>query len=58
MEERPLKRVIQQEIENPLATRILSGDFGEGDSIEIDEDKHQQFHFKKVAPVHEGELVE
>jgi ATP-dependent Clp protease ATP-binding subunit ClpB len=58
---RPLKRVIQQEIENPLATHILDGEFGEGDSVEIDADKHQQFHFKKVAaapPVHEGELVE
>jgi ATP-dependent Clp protease ATP-binding subunit ClpB len=55
---RPLKRVIQQEIENPLATHILDGEFGEGDSVEIDADKHQHFHFKKVAPVHEGELVE
>jgi ATP-dependent Clp protease ATP-binding subunit ClpB len=55
---RPLKRVIQQEIENPLATQILDGAFGEGDSVEIDADKHRHFHFKKVAPVHEGELVE
>jgi ATP-dependent Clp protease ATP-binding subunit ClpB len=55
---RPLKRVIQQEIENPLATKILDGEFGEGTSIEIDADKHQHFHFKKTAKVHEGELVE
>jgi ATP-dependent Clp protease ATP-binding subunit ClpB len=32
---RPLKRVIQQRIENPLAQRILHGDFLEGDTIEI-----------------------
>ena len=55
---RPLKRVIQQEIENPLATRILDGDFGEGDTIEIDADRHKRFTFKKGAAVHEGELVE
>lgn len=36
---RPLKRVIQQRIENPLAQRILAGDFGEGDIIHVDVDK-------------------
>jgi ATP-dependent Clp protease ATP-binding subunit ClpB len=30
---RPLKRVIQQQIENPLAQHILKGDFGPGDSV-------------------------
>ena len=28
---RPLKRAIQQQLENPLAQRILRGDFGPGD---------------------------
>jgi ATP-dependent Clp protease ATP-binding subunit ClpB len=32
---RPLKRAIQQELENPLAQRILAGDFGPGDTIEV-----------------------
>jgi ATP-dependent Clp protease ATP-binding subunit ClpB len=32
---RPLKRAIQQQIENPLANEILEGKFGPGDSIEI-----------------------
>ncbi|MDX1565077.1 MAG: AAA family ATPase, partial [Phycisphaeraceae bacterium] len=32
---RPLKRVIQQNIENKLATRILGGDFGPGDTIRV-----------------------
>jgi len=33
---RPLKRAIQQQIENPLATEILSGKFGAGDTILAD----------------------
>jgi ATP-dependent Clp protease ATP-binding subunit ClpB len=33
---RPLKRAIQQQLENPLAERILSGDFGPGDTIRVD----------------------
>jgi ATP-dependent Clp protease ATP-binding subunit ClpB len=33
---RPLKRAIQQRIENPLASRILAGEFGAGDSIQVD----------------------
>ena len=30
---RPLKRAIQQQIENPLAQRILKGEFAPGDRI-------------------------
>lgn len=33
---RPLKRTIQQRIENPLASKILSGTFGPGDHIRVD----------------------
>jgi ATP-dependent Clp protease ATP-binding subunit ClpB len=33
---RPLKRVIQQRIQNPLAVELLRGDFREGDSIHVD----------------------
>ncbi len=36
---RPLKRVIQQQLENPLAQRILAGDFGPGTTIEVDAGK-------------------
>ena len=32
---RPLKRAIQQQIENPLAQRILNGDFEPGDTIRV-----------------------
>jgi ATP-dependent Clp protease ATP-binding subunit ClpB len=33
---RPLKRTIQQRIENPLASRILQGEFRPGDTIRVD----------------------
>ena len=33
---RPLKRALQRLIENPLALRLLEGDFGEGDTIRVD----------------------
>jgi ATP-dependent Clp protease ATP-binding subunit ClpB len=33
---RPLKRAIQRLVENPLALRLLEGDFGEGDTIRVD----------------------
>jgi ATP-dependent Clp protease ATP-binding subunit ClpB len=32
---RPLKRAIQQEIENPLAKEILSGKFAPGDTVKV-----------------------
>ena len=32
---RPLKRAIQQQIENPLAQRILRGEFTPGDRIRV-----------------------
>ncbi|WP_414039190.1 ATP-dependent chaperone ClpB [Acidithiobacillus sp. M4-SHS-6] len=41
---RPLKRVIQREIENPLAQRLLRGDFSPGDLIEV-ELEGDQFSF-------------
>lgn len=33
---RPLKRTIQQRVENAMATRILSGEFGDGDRVRVD----------------------
>jgi ATP-dependent Clp protease ATP-binding subunit ClpB len=38
---RPLKRAIQQQLENPLATRILRGEFGNGDTVKVDADGGQ-----------------
>jgi ATP-dependent Clp protease ATP-binding subunit ClpB len=34
---RPLKRTIQRRVLDPLALRVLEGDFGEGDTIRIDD---------------------
>ena len=33
---RPLRRVIQQKVEDPLSDRLLAGEFVNGDSIVID----------------------
>ena len=45
---RPLKRVIQQRIENQLASHILGGDYAEGDTIRVDADSHRHdFTFSK-----------
>jgi ATP-dependent Clp protease ATP-binding subunit ClpB len=35
---RPLRRVIQQELQNPLASELLKGTFPEGSTIRIDYD--------------------
>jgi ATP-dependent Clp protease ATP-binding subunit ClpB len=43
---RPLKRVIQHDIENPLAQALLSGEFSEGDKIVISL-KDEQLQFDK-----------
>ena len=33
---RPLKRAIQSQVENPLAQKILAGEFGSGDTVHVD----------------------
>ena len=56
---RPLKRVIQQRIENPIATRILSGAYEEGDTITVETNGGEQFLFdRRPAPAPEVEVVE
>ena len=44
---RPLKREIQQTIENPVAMSILSGEFEAGDRIAVDIDESSQFSFSR-----------
>ena len=46
---RPLKRLIQQQIENPLAKRILRGDFAPGDAIVVDAAGEAYTFEKQVA---------
>jgi ATP-dependent Clp protease ATP-binding subunit ClpB len=44
---RPLKRIIQQQLENPLAQALLTGKFKSGDKIEVIYDKGAfQFNLK------------
>jgi len=44
---RPLKRTIQQQLENRLATELLAGKFSDGDKIKIDTNAHK-FTFEKM----------
>ncbi|GAF60354.1 ClpB protein [Psychrobacter sp. JCM 18903] len=44
---RPLKRAIQQEIENPLSLKLLAGDFGAGDIIKVDVGADDKLVFEK-----------
>lgn len=44
---RPLKRTIQQRLENPLAKELLTGTFADGDKIKIDAKAHK-FTFEKI----------
>jgi ATP-dependent Clp protease ATP-binding subunit ClpB len=51
---RPLKRVIQRQVQDPLALRLLQGDFGEGDLVRVDaRDGH--LTFERVAATTEEE---
>jgi len=44
---RPLKRIIQKYIQNPLALSLLEGKYTEGDIVEIDVDEKGEFVFKE-----------
>ena len=47
---RPLKRTIQRRVLDPLAMRVLEGDFREGDSIVVDMG-HNELTFQKKQSV-------
>ncbi len=54
---RPLKRAIQRELQNPIATKILETTFGEGDTIYVDcvdstqdSNRNRSLTFGKKAP--------
>jgi ATP-dependent Clp protease ATP-binding subunit ClpB len=44
---RPLKRTIQRDIQNPLAQKILEGEYKEGDTIKIDLNEKKELVFTK-----------
>src|SRR5213596_3259828 len=45
---RPLKRAIQRLVENPLALRLLEGDFADGDTIRVDAEDGE-IRFEKLG---------
>ena len=47
---RPLKRAIQRLVENPLALRLLEGDFADGDTIRVDARDGELVFVKADAP--------
>ncbi len=46
---RPLKRAIQRFIQDPLALKILEGEFSEGDTVEVDVSSRNEVVFSKPA---------
>lgn len=44
---RPLKRTLQRDLQNPLAMKILEGEFREGDTVKVDVKEKKEFVFKK-----------
>jgi len=54
---RPLKRTIQRELQDPLAMKILAGEFHEGDTIQVERGP-EGLVFQATTPVVEGEVVE
>ncbi len=47
---RPVKRVIQQSVQNPLATELLKGEYPEGTTVEVDLAEDEGFSFRRVEP--------
>lgn len=45
---RPLKRLIQREIENPLSEKLIKGELAEGDEVKVEIDKMKHLEFIKV----------
>jgi ATP-dependent Clp protease ATP-binding subunit ClpB len=47
---RPVKRVIQQSVQNPLATELLKGEYPEGAVVVVDFDG-EEFSFRRAEPI-------
>ena len=54
---RPLKRAIQRMIQDPLATKLLRGEFKAGDHVVVDEGSDGNITFTKGTRALEGEVV-
>jgi ATP-dependent Clp protease ATP-binding subunit ClpB len=42
---RPLRRTIEKKVQNPLALKVLEGEFGEGDVVEVDLEANARLRF-------------
>jgi ATP-dependent Clp protease ATP-binding subunit ClpB len=51
---RPLKRLIQREIQDRLALALLKGEFREGDTVEVDA-RDLELRFRRIEPTVGGE---
>jgi ATP-dependent Clp protease ATP-binding subunit ClpB len=54
---RPLKRVIQKQLVDKLALRLLEGDFAEGDTVKVDA-KNGELTFERAKPAKPSEKRE
>jgi ATP-dependent Clp protease ATP-binding subunit ClpB len=54
---RPLKRALQRMVQDPLATRLLRGDFKAGDHVVVDEGPDGNVSFTKGRKAIEGQVV-
>jgi len=54
---RPLKRAIQRMVQDPLATRLLRGEFKAGDHVVVDEGRDGNIEFRKGQRALEGEVI-
>jgi ATP-dependent Clp protease ATP-binding subunit ClpB len=45
---RPLKRALQKDVVQPLAVRLLQGEFGDGDTVRVDATPSLELTFSKV----------
>jgi ATP-dependent Clp protease ATP-binding subunit ClpA len=49
---RPMKRAIQRLLQDPLALKLIGGDFAEGDTVLVDgKEGAGELDFAKLAPV-------
>ena len=54
---RPLRRVIQQRVEDPLSDKLLSGEFVDGDNVTVKVDEDGEIALEKnTEPVAEPSL--
>jgi ATP-dependent Clp protease ATP-binding subunit ClpB len=54
---RPLKRIIQRQVQDPLALRLLQGDFREGDLVRVDSMNGHLTFEREAGPVEEARPI-